>query len=95
MSAVSAFTPERFPLSYAVPVIAPFWADVDTEGTGNVWYGQTIREDMLMKVKEIVAKAFPSHPPFNASEVLFIATWDKVGYYSSHIDKVYTFMSCH
>ena len=44
--------------------------------------------DMLIKVKGIVAKAFPSHPPFNASEILFIATWNESGYYASHTDKV-------
>lgn len=35
-SALRAFTPEAFPIS-SQPMIAPFWGDVDTRGTGNVW----------------------------------------------------------
>lgn len=35
-SALRAFTPEAFPIA-SQPMIAPFWGDVDTRGTGNVW----------------------------------------------------------
>ncbi|OYW32222.1 MAG: nidogen [Methyloversatilis sp. 12-65-5] len=35
-SALGTFTPEPFPVT-AQPMIAPFWADVDTRGTGDVW----------------------------------------------------------
>ncbi len=33
---LGSYTPEPFPVS-AQPMIAPYWADVDTQGTGNVW----------------------------------------------------------
>lgn len=35
-SALRAFTPDPFPIT-SQPMIAPFWGDVDTRGTGNVW----------------------------------------------------------
>jgi hypothetical protein len=46
-SGVSSFTPEAIPTTLRVPIIAPYWADVDTRQTGNgttvqpsgrVWY---------------------------------------------------------
>jgi hypothetical protein len=41
-SPLGAFTPESL-VSAGLPIIAPFWADVDTTGTGSgvVTYGQT------------------------------------------------------
>lgn len=35
-SALSSFTPAAFPIA-SQPMIAPYWGDVDTRGTGNVW----------------------------------------------------------
>jgi len=37
-SPVSSYTPEAFPSS-SQPMIAPFWADIDTRGTGAVYVG--------------------------------------------------------
>ena len=86
------YTPEEFPLNdtfFNAPLIAPYWADVDTTGTGNVWYRQTSDEEEITKVRGIVANAFPSlQKDFLATQVLFIATWDKVGYFFSGTDKV-------
>ncbi len=33
----SSYTPWGFPIDYS-PMVAPFFADVDTRGTGSVWY---------------------------------------------------------
>ena len=41
----------------------------------------------MREVKDIVADAFPSIPPFIAKEVV-VATWNRVGYYNSNTDKV-------
>ena len=35
---VSQFTPDPFPLSEDLTLIAPFWADVDARGTGTIWH---------------------------------------------------------
>ena len=81
----TGYIPETFPIT-GIPMIAPFWADVDTTGTGYVWYRTT--NDMAL-----ISKAMHDIP-YNLSGSqfnplwLFIATWDHVGYHSSHTDKV-------
>ena len=82
-----SFTVTSFPLSQSVPLAAPFFADVDnTVGSGNVWY--RITQDPVL-----LAKAKSDIPASNFNPVwLFIATWDHVGYYSRHTDKVCKYM---
>ena len=84
---VSAFTPEPFPLGNGLELIAPYWADVDTTGTGIVWYRETSNPDLLNRVQREIVRVFSAQQNF-APINLFIATWDHVGYYSSHADKV-------
>lgn len=64
---VSAFTPEG-PQGTTQPVIAPFFADVDTRGanSGVAYLNQSIANETIV-------------------------TWDHVGYYASHADKLDTF----
>jgi len=68
-------------------MVAPFWADVDTRGTGNVWYRESINPDLLDRANREIARVFPAQIPFTASD-LFIATWEGVGYFNSKTDKV-------
>jgi len=83
---VSQFTPEAFPLSGNLRVIAPFWADVDTRGTGTVWFRSTNDSGLLARTRDEVA-AFLNQEGFIPS-YLFIATWDRVGYFSQNTDRV-------
>ena len=77
------YTPQKFPLNNSVPVIAPFWADIDTQGIGNVWYRETTDQDIVLKVRDIVLDAFPSTSSgFTAAELIFIGTWERVGYFN-------------
>ena len=90
--ALSGYTPERFPLNNSVPVIAPYWADVDTRGTGNVWYRLTTVPEIILRVRNEIAVAFPQlSTSFIAQEVV-VATWDRVGYYERQTDKVIIIM---
>ena len=84
---VSAYTPQAFPLSGNLQLIAPYWADVDTRGTGSVWYRQTTDTWLLARARDEIQAAFINQASFNPTS-LFIATWDHVGYYSRHTDKV-------
>lgn len=74
-------------------IIAPYWADVDTSGSdtsrdpGSVWYRETANADLLQKAKQSISSAFVNHENF-VPTYLFIATWDHVGYFSGHTDKV-------
>ena len=47
--AVSQYTPDPFPLNGSRALIAPFWADVDTTGTGDVWYHKSTNTTLLIE----------------------------------------------
>ena len=81
----SNYTPEPFPI-HGNPMIAPFFADVDTRGTGKVWYRTTNDSALLAKAANDIPSilAGPNFTPL----WLFIATWELVGYYNNHTDKV-------
>ena len=85
---VSQFTPESFPLSGDLALIAPYWADVDTTGTGTVWYRETADAELLARARNTIQSAFNNQDSFSPTYI-FIATWDHVGYYNSHTDKVF------
>ena len=85
LSALNDYRVLTFPLNY--PVIAPYWADVDTLGTGSVYYRETSNTSIISTVASHVSNAFPSQSPFNPISVV-IATWYRVGYYSQRTDKV-------
>ena len=84
---ISTFTPQAFPLSGNLQLIAPYWADVDTRGTGSVWYRQTTDTQLLARARDEIRAAFINQASFNPTS-LFIATWDHVGYYNRRTDKV-------
>ena len=79
-----------FPLGGGRKFVAPFWADVDTTNSGDVWYRQSESQTMLDKANMQIRRAFPLQIPFTATH-LIIATWDKVGYFNSKMDKVKIF----
>ncbi|XP_064407749.1 sushi, nidogen and EGF-like domain-containing protein 1 [Halichondria panicea] len=75
-AAVSTVTPQSFPLS-GLFLIAPYWADVDTNGTGTVYYRETRDNDVLRQARNDIMTFFSRRflPIF-----VFIATWDRVGH---------------
>ena len=83
---VGAYTPSAFPLD-SLPLIAPYWADVDTRGTGQVWYRDTVDETLRNRARDLIKARFIDQTTFEP-DYLFIATWDHVGYYSEMTDKV-------
>ena len=84
---ISRYTPDQFPLNDNKEIIAPFWADVDTRGTGGISYRKTADPELLRRADEDIKIAFPRSAAFS-STYLFIATWNRVGYYNSRTDKV-------
>jgi hypothetical protein len=81
---LNSYTPVKFPT--ANPLIAPFWADADTRGIGNVYFRTTTQQMLLKNASDIINAAFsdsnfiPQH--------LMIVTWFEVGYFNNHADKV-------
>ena len=80
-------TPLSLPLSGTDKIIAPYWADVDTRGTGDIYYRQTTDPSLLARATSEIRAAFPRSLNNTISNLL-IATWDRVGYYYRNTDKV-------
>ena len=80
-------TPSSLPLTGTYKVIAPYWADVDTRGTGNIYYRQTTDPSLLARATSEIRAAFPMSQNSTITNI-FIATWDSVGYYYRNTDKV-------
>ena len=70
---LTEFTPHVF----NVPLIAPFWDNVDIERFGNISYRETTDNTLLQKAHAQLQEFFPSSGSF-APTTLFIATWDQV-----------------
>lgn len=85
----STVTSVPFPLaSSAEPLIAPFFADVDTRGVGAIYYRLTTNTTDIEFANEQIRHAFAhAYPSFSASQVV-VATWDSVGYFREQSDKV-------
>ena len=91
--AVTRFTSIPFPLNDDVltedlELIAPYWADVDTRGAGTVWYRETDNLELRTRAAGDIRTAF-NQSTFLPMQ-LFIATWERVGYFSQHTDLVST-----
>ena len=66
--------------------IAPYWCDVDTSGTGQVYYRQTNDSILLARAAKDIQSASLSDSVMITN--LFIVTWNAVGYFHSSTDKV-------
>ena len=81
-------TPLSFPLGgINNKIIAPYWADVDTGGIGNIYYRQTTDPSILTRATSEIKAAFPMSQNVTIKNLL-IATWYKVGYFVENADKV-------
>ena len=70
-------------------IIAPYWADVDTRGAGQIFYRQSTDPSLLTRASREIQAALPASHNVTITNLL-IATWNEVGYYSEHDDKVCT-----
>ena len=67
--------------------IAPYWADVDLRGTGQIYYRQTKNPTLLARATKQMQKTLCFSQNLIVTS-LFIVTWDAVGYFNKHTDKV-------
>ena len=75
-------TPSRFPLGDGRQLVAPFWADVNTNVAGQVFHRETTDPSLLQQATADVKKIFVNCKTFRASW-LFIATWYKVAFHNA------------
>ena len=82
----SVFDPEPFPIN--IPLISPYWADADTrpEDGGIVWYRETTSQVDKSRVQGEIGAIFMNTGFI--PNVVFIATWYRVGFYPFRTDKV-------
>ena len=86
----SSYSPLLLPLNgtdSTEQIIAPYWADVDISGTGQIFYRQSTDPSLLARATSEIQAAFPASENMTIQS-LAIVTWDKVGYYNSNTDKV-------
>lgn len=86
------YTPTSLPFS-TTPLVAAYWADVDTRGTnsGRVWR-RTANDlptmaALAQRIQGLVAGGAAGFTPTFAQ----VVTWDRVGYYAFQTDKTNTF----
>ena len=84
-------TPLSLPLSGTQQIIAPYWADVDTRGTGQVLYRQSTDPSLLARASREIQAAFSLTYNIEIKNLL-ISTWNAVGYYYRKTDKVRTYV---
>ena len=83
---------KRFPSKGDGAIIAPYLADADTSGVGNIYYRQiTDPTDSTLRAinKDINESNFKefANVGFQAKTAI-VATWHQVGYFHKHTDKV-------
>ena len=85
-AAVSQFNSQSFPVANGKPMIAPFWADVDTRNGGTLSYRQVLRsaenDGIFLEADDIIRASFVDMRDF-LSSWMFIATWDSVAHFGS------------
>ena len=89
------FTSQRFPLSNARSLIAPFWDDVDIRTSanrfGDIFYRLTFNTTLLERARDQLRELFPSTDSFAPTQ-LVIATWDRVAEFGQSGPQVSTCM---
>ena len=68
-------------------LVAPFWADIDIRGSGEVFYRQTNESSCITNVTTKIRAVFEDAVGFTPF-TLFIATWNNVGYYNRNKNRV-------
>ncbi|XP_040265353.1 alpha-tectorin-like [Bufo bufo] len=81
---------QRFPFADGT-LLAPFWADVDNEISGNIYYRMSQDSSLITQNAIDLASYFPgiSYTP----KWVLVATWDKVAFYKSATKRVNTFQA--
>ncbi|XP_072282746.1 alpha-tectorin-like [Pyxicephalus adspersus] len=89
--AVSQYTPDPFPVLGPVKIIAPYWADVDNELGGLVYFRETQDPSILQKITADMGRHLPNL--HYVAKWAYIATWHEVVFYGAAVKKRNTFQA--
>ena len=73
---LSQHTPVSFPIDDE-DIIAPYWTDIDTVHTGNIFFKESIENELLDKITSEIRAYNDRLFEFNARWA-FIVTWENV-----------------
>ena len=73
---LNLFTLASFPVDNE-DVIAPYWTDIDITDTGNVFFRESVEDEMLDKISNEIRTANVKLANYKAHWA-FIVTWDHV-----------------
>ncbi|XP_068098421.1 uncharacterized protein, partial [Hyperolius riggenbachi] len=90
-SSVSQFTPQQLPVALGNPFLAVFWADINNQVAGDIYYRQSTDPDLLHQVSSDIRTYF--HDEDFTAQWVFVATWHRVAYFGSNTNKVDTFQA--
>ena len=84
------YTPEPFPVTGSPPFLAAYWADIDTRpfNGGTVYYRASTEPALLQRASNHISRLFTLGRRRFRATWLFIATWERVGYYQRNTDRV-------
>ena len=87
---MQGFTPGPLPVTGSPPFLAAYWADVDTTPTngGFIYYRATTAQPLLDRASNHISGLFAQRLRRFEARWLFIATWERVGYYDGRTDRV-------
>ena len=81
------YSSRPYPLVNEYQTIAPFFGDVDTRGTGSLFYRLTDSDTTLLRQVDDLIHKLEVGSGFTSLSVT-MATWSGVGYYNAMTDKV-------
>ena len=65
----------------SLPIIAPFWDDINVEVGGTIYYRQESDPSVAEQIQQEISSHYPEVELFHPS-LVFVATWDRVQPYS-------------
>ena len=80
------YSPQKYPIS--IPLISPFWSDINTLIGGRIYYRESSSPSDLNKAKSDIANVYATS--FNPLRV-YITTWDQVAAYGGSSSSNNTF----
>ncbi|CAC5382835.1 Alpha-tectorin [Mytilus coruscus] len=82
LSPLKWYIPSSFPYKQHARIVATYWADINTETMGDIWYRETYSSMLLGQASSEIRSHFPQQSQFVASWI-FISTWENVSFHGA------------